>query len=237
MEISCASNCWRNRYNVNARIRSLAPRPKGKKKSAPSELQLLAAYKRALIRHEVSSDLFATLDLDNEFYWLFRLDRLTAAAYATFEEINTRFFAGKYPRPLIVFCTRATGGYYHKGRHESGISLSMTIECGESEFMETLLHEIAHIVYMSHSPKFYELLSKIGGSGRKAPMTLLLAAKRATYQERNYPVVVCCPNCKREHRYKTRRAMKYACRSCCNKFAGGRFDARFRFVAVPRQLE
>jgi predicted SprT family Zn-dependent metalloprotease len=195
-------------------------------------MQLLAAYKRGLLRHEVNPELFSSLDLDNHFFWLFRLTELIAKAHAKFDEINARVFAGKYPRPRIQYCTRATGGYYHKGRHEIGISLAMTVECGESEFMETLLHEIAHIVHLSHSPKFYELLAKIGGSGRKAPMTLLLAAKRATYRERNYPVVVACPNCKREHRYKTRRALKYACRPCCNKFASGKYDARFRFVAT-----
>jgi predicted SprT family Zn-dependent metalloprotease len=215
---------------VNARIRLLAPRRKGKKKSTSTELELLAAYKRALARHEVSPELIVSLDLDNDFFWLFRLSELIAKGYEKFDEINDRYFAAKYARPQILFCTRATGGYYHKGRHEIGISLAMTVECGEAEFMETLLHEIAHIAHMAHSPKFYELLTRIGGSGRKAPMTLLLAAKRVTYRERNYPVVVLCPNCKREHRYKTRRALKYACRPCCNKFAGGKFDARFKFM-------
>lgn len=216
---------------MNVRIRLLAPRRKVKKKSTPAtELQLLATYKRALLRHSANAELIASLDLDNDFYWLFRLSGLIATAYAKFDEINERHLSGTYPRPVIRFCTRASGGYYHKGRHEIGISLAMTVECGEAEFMETLLHEIAHIVHLSHSAKFYELLARIGGSGRKAPMTQLLAAKRTTYLERNYPIIVCCPNCKKVHRYKTRRALKYACRPCCTKFAGGKYDPRFRFM-------
>jgi predicted SprT family Zn-dependent metalloprotease len=215
----------------------IARRKRIRPKAPPSELQLLANYRNSLERHGANEELISKLDLENDFFWLFRLSELIARAYAKFDEINARVFARKYPRPLIRFCSRATGGYYHKGRHEIGISLAMTVECGEAEFMETLLHEIAHIVHMAHSPKFYELLAKIGGSGRKAPMTLLLASKRATYLERNYPVIVACPNCRREHRYKTRRALKYACRPCCNKYAKGKFDARFLFVIASHPPE
>jgi predicted SprT family Zn-dependent metalloprotease len=193
-------------------------------------MELLSLYQRALVRHGVDPDAIARLDLDNSFYWLFRLSELIAKAYVTFDGINAKYFANKFARPHICFCTRATGGYYDRRKHEIGISLAMTIEHGESEFTETLLHEIAHIVHHAHSQAFYDVLSKIGGSGRKAPMTVLLKAKRASYVERNYPIRVRCPNCQREHRYKTRRALKYACKPCCQQYAGGKFDARFQFV-------
>src|ERR1051325_5785345 len=77
-------------------------------------MQLLAAYKRGLLRHEVNPELFSSLDLDNHFFWLFRLTELIAKAHAKFDEINARVFAGKYPRPRIQYCTRATGGYYQR---------------------------------------------------------------------------------------------------------------------------
>lgn len=216
----------------------LAPHRKVKNKSlrqaGTTDLDLLRNYQKALVRHGAQATEIASFDLDNSFYWLFRLSELIARGYERFDRLNLEQFSGKYTRPLIQFCSRSTGGYYHKGRHEIGISLSMTVEHGEKEFFETLLHEIAHIAYHAHSPKFYELLSKLGGSGRKAPMTLLLSAKRATYVERNYPVIVRCPNCLREHRYRTRRALRYACRPCCTKFAGGKFDSRFKFVLEER---
>ncbi len=213
-----------------------APQKQGKKKyhrhtnGTPNERsawELLKNYRRALSRYNIDA---AELDLDNNFYWLFRLEALLAKAHRTFDEINASHFGGQLLRPRIIYCTRSTGGYYNKNRHTIGISLSMMIEHGEPEFFETLLHEIAHIQIASHSPKFYELLRAIGGSGRKAPMTILLRAKRERYLAEHYPVRVRCPNCRKEYRYRTRRALSYACRPCCQKFARGKFDARFRLV-------
>ncbi len=178
----------------------------------------------------------ANLDLENEFYWLFRLTGLIARGYQIFDAVNGKHFDSKLPRPKIVFCNRSSGGYYSRARHTIGISLAMTVELGDEEFFETLLHEIAHIVVHSHSPQFYAILSKIGGTGKKAPLTLLLAAKRKHFREKHYTVVVHCPNCAREHRYRTRRALRYACRTCCVKFAGGKYDERFRFIARAQSV-
>lgn len=234
---------------LNARMPLLAPQKQVKKKShrSPSfsrrgsiahgagggsersELELLHAYRRALEKHGVDPTQF---DLDNDFYWLFRLNELLAKAYRTFDEINRKHFSGLLIRPKIIFCNRATGGYYNKNRHTIGISLAMTVEHGELEFFETLLHEIAHISVLSHSPRFYQVLKRIGGSGKKAPMTVLLRAKRERFLAEHYSVRVRCPNCQKEYRYRTRRALRYACRTCCEKFAGGKFDARFKFQPV-----
>lgn len=155
---------------------------------------------------------------------------LIARAYQKFDEINQRHFFNRFARPKILFCNRSTGGYYNKTRHTIGISLAMTVEHGEVEFFETLLHEIAHIVEHSHSPRFYDVLKKIGGSGRKAPMTILLRAKRERFLAEHYSVRVRCPHCNKEYRYRTRRALRYACRPCCMKYANGKYDARFKFV-------
>lgn len=211
-----------------------APRKQGKKKSVTgrryserSTLELIAAYRRALSRFGIEETEF---DLENEFFWLFRLDRFIALAYRTFDSINREHFQSSLSRPTIIFCNRSSGGYYHKSRHTIGISLAMTVEYGEAEFMETLLHEIAHILVQSHSPAFYNILGRIGGSGRKAPTTLLLRRKRERFLTERYPIRVRCPECKKEYRYRTRRALSYACRPCCERFSGGRFDVRFRFV-------
>jgi predicted SprT family Zn-dependent metalloprotease len=176
-------------------------------------------------------------DLDNDFFWLFRLDGFLAQARRKFDEVNRKFFSDSLVMPKIIFCNRATGGYYNKTRHTIGISLAMTIEHGEPEFFETLLHEIAHIAEQSHNARFYEILRRIGGTGRKAPATTLLRAKRERFLAEHYRVRVRCPNCKTEHRYRTRRALRYACRDCCNKFARGKFDERFRFEALPANQE
>ena len=211
-----------------------APRKQVKKKSPRrdrerSELDLLQSYRCTLSRLSITAPGF---DLDNDFFWLFRLSGLLAQANRTFEEINRKHFQNLLPRPKIIFCNRATGGYYNKTRHTIGISLAMTIEHGDKEFFETLLHEIAHITVQSHSSRFYEVLRSIGGSGRKAPVTHLLKAKRERFLTEHYQVRVRCPECKTEYRYRTRRALRYACRPCCEKFAGGKFDARFKFVLM-----
>jgi predicted SprT family Zn-dependent metalloprotease len=205
---------------------------KNTRRKERSELELLRAYRTKLSELGIEQSQIEKFDLDNDFYWLFRLTDLISLAYRIFDDLNRKFFENQLERPKIIFCARSTGGYYNKGRHTIGISLPMTIEFGEPEFFETLLHEIAHIVVSSHSPKFYKVLHAIGGSGKKAPLTLLLQAKRKLHAEKHYPIVVHCPNCLRQSRYKTRRALRYACRICCNKYAGGKYDERFKLKTV-----
>jgi ribosomal protein L37AE/L43A len=178
---------------------------------------------------------FDALDLGNDFYWMFRLEELVALARARFREVNVTHYSGSLLPPAIEFCRRSTGGFYDRRKHTIGISMAMTVECGEPEFFETLLHEIAHIRIGNHSPKFYAELRRIGGTGRKAPMTLLLAHKRKLHVEKRYPVIVECPGCRRQQRYRTRRALQYACKSCCVRHAGGKFDVRFKFIEVARR--
>ena len=220
----------------NVLSRLYAPRKQGKNKSPfrgrveRSEIELLHNYRKRVVRLGVDAELLAALDLENDFYWLFRLSGLMAVANQKFDQLNAQYFESNLPRPKIIFCNRSTGGYYNRTRHTIGISLAMTVEFGEPEFFETLLHEIAHIIVQSHGPKFYEVLTLLGGTGKKAPLTLLLAAKRKKHLEEHYPVIVHCPMCLRERRYRTKRAMRYACRTCCTKYAGGKYDERFRFV-------
>jgi ribosomal protein L37AE/L43A len=227
---------------LNTLKRLQAPQKQGKKKSpvvparSRSEIELLRSYRERIIALGVHGEQLARLDLENEFYWLFRLSGLLAEAYRMFDKVNERHFASRLIRPKIIFCNRSSGGYYSRARHTIGISIAMTVEFGESEFFETLLHEIAHIVIQSHSVQFYALLTNLGGGGKKAPLTMLLAAKRARYREKHYPVIVVCPNCKHEHRYRTRRALRYACRPCCTKYAGGKYDARFKFITVTSSV-
>lgn len=196
----------------------------------PEELHHLRLYVRALRRHGVSEDFIREKDFENEFYWYFELSRLMTLAYATFDEVNHTYFEGKLPTPLVTFCTRSTGGFYNKRKNHIGISMGMTAEHGEHEFMETLLHEIGHMKHSDHSPRFYALIRSIGATGKKAPMTKLLEHKRTNYVMSNYPVEVCCPSCGVRSRFKTKRALLYACRKCCDRFAGGKFDTRFKFV-------
>jgi predicted SprT family Zn-dependent metalloprotease len=199
---------------------------------SPSEFDLFLSVREAIrAAHPMQ---YESLDLGNDFYWMFRLSELLSQARRRFREVNEQFYADALTEPVIVFCRRTTGGYYNRKKHEIGISLAMTLECGEPEFYETLLHEVAHIRIGNHSAKFYAELRRIGGNGRKAPMTLLLAHKRKAYVETRYPVIVECPGCRKQQRYRTRRALQYACKSCCTRHAGGKFDSRFKFVEVRR---
>lgn len=190
----------------------------------------LRLYAAALKRHGVAPEAIAARDLENEFYWYFHLSGLIEKAYQVFDGINADRFSGELPRPLISFCPRSTGGFYHHRKHHIGISMAMTVEHGEAEFMETLLHEIGHIKYQDHSPQFYALIRSFGATGKKAPVTSLLEKKRKNYVLNNYPVEVSCPSCGIRSRFKTRRGLRYACKRCCDKFSGGKFDVRFKFV-------
>ena len=194
------------------------------------EVALLNWLARQYERYTPGAVLQQGIDLGNTFYWLFELTGYLALADRTFEQVNATHFGGRFVRPRIKFCKRSTGGYYDKRKHEIGISLAMTVELGRTEFLETLLHELAHLVYQSHDRKFYELLSTLGGSGKKAPETLLLRMKREYTLATRYPIVTECPHCKRERRFRDRRGLRYACRSCCDAFAGGKFDPRFKFT-------
>jgi predicted SprT family Zn-dependent metalloprotease len=203
-------------------------------KSTPKDPSLLLfnAYVATLERYGASEDHFKQFDLSNDFYWLFRLNDLLTLADKTFERINRVYFSGTLPKPQIAFCRRSTGGFYDHRKRFIGISIAMTVEFGESEFLETLLHEIAHIRVRAHNGEFYELLHKIGGTGRKAPRTRLLELKQTSNQLKRYPILVCCPNCGLERRYRTRRALHFACRACCAKHNGGAFDTRFLLQEV-----
>ena len=199
------------------------------RKSTPEDRSLLLfkAHVSTLQRYDAPSNHFDQFDLYNDFYWLFRLNDLLTFADQTFERLNQVHFAGTLQKPQIAFCRRSTGGFYDHRKHLIGISLAMTVEFGESEFLETLLHEIAHIRVRAHNGAFYELLRKIGGTGRKAPRTKLLELKQASNQLKRYPILVCCPNCGLQRRYRPRRALHFACRACCTRHSGGAFDARF----------
>jgi len=203
-----------------------------KKRSTPSEIDLFEKYLENLRKHNTPQEFFELHDLENKFFWLFKLSEYLALANRKFTEVNEKYFEGRLERPSILFCKRATGGYYNYLRKEIGISLAMTVEFGEREFQETLLHEIAHIVVRKHNDTFYQVLRSIGGLGHKAPMTVLLSAKRKNYMLKNYPILVGCPSCGMQRRYKTRRALRYACKKCCTRFAGGKFDERFKLQEI-----
>ena len=199
----------------------------------PDELHYLRIYVRALRRHGVSEDYIRERDFENEFYWYFELSRLMQLAQATFDRVNAQHFSGALPQPVISWCTRSTGGFYNKRKNEIGISMGMTLEHGEREFMETLLHEIGHMKHGDHSANFYALIRSIGASGKKAPMTKLLEHKRTNFVVTKYPVEVICPSCGVRSRFKTKRALLYPCRRCCDKLNSGKFDARFKFILAP----
>ena len=191
-----------------------------------AEMRAFAHYRQQLERLGAEK-IMERHDLDNVFHWFFQLTDLIQLGYLTFDRINATHFGSKHERPVIKYSRRATGGYYDHRKREIGISLAMTIEHGQSEFMETLLHELAHMEIRNHSPAFYALLTRIGGSGRKAPRTEVLELTQARNTQKRYPFIVHCPNCGLEGRYRTRRALRYACRACCNQFSGGKFDPRF----------
>lgn len=104
------------------------------------------------------------------------------------------------------------------------------------EVDRTLRHELAHLVVASkargrkvaaHGPEWRGACAALGIPGESRCHTLPLPRKQM-----RRPHVYRCPGCGFELRRV--RALKprarLACRACCQRHAGGRFDRRFEFV-------
>jgi SprT protein len=110
------------------------------------------------------------------------------------------------------------------------------------EVDRTLRHELAHLLaswratatsprrkIAAHGPEWRQACAELGIADESRCHTLPLPRRR---MERRHAYR--CPGCRvvilRARPMPKRRLL--ACRRCCQQHAGGRFDARFRFVQV-----
>lgn len=138
-------------------------------------------------------------------------EALLVRCWEEFRRLNDLHFCGNLPLREIRFSTRKQyGGYY---RHsESLIVLSWLAyqEHGWEETLETLRHEIAHIVHQNHSKAFWELAYQLGCTRRYAtpPKDRDHAYTRYTYE---------CPVCGTKF-YRQRRLRRSSCGRCDRGF-------------------
>ena len=138
---------------------------------------------------------------------------------------------------------RTTAGIYRRkinflGAKAGEIILSKPVleNLPENAFMSTLCHEMIHAwidlvlkVDEAHGPNFHKRMAEINSSQADFQVTV----------RHSFPIskkvpkwVATCPSCEINFRY--RRIVKgAACRRCCNKFFGGKWDAKCLLVYKP----
>lgn len=132
---------------------------------------------------------------------------------------------------------RSTAGY---ARYPSWqIELNPRLLAFDGQVSRTLRHELAHLVayhragrrrIKPHGPEWQRACSDLGIHGEPAhhrlPLPRNRTERRLAYQ---------CPNCTTVVRRVRPFKRPTACLQCCNKHAGGQFDARFKFVKLNPQ--
>jgi len=106
---------------------------------------------------------------------------------------------------------------------------------GIDETLMVLKHELAHWAarwrYGSriapHGPQFRAIALELDP---RITVTCPPFAHKERAQRRTWHMM--CPHCRR--RYSRRRRDKVACRTCCDNYAGGEYDRRFRLRVIPR---
>ena len=128
-----------------------------------------------------------------------------------------------------------TAGLYRRGRHPDGrdlceivLSRPLLEPLPRQATLSTLCHEMIHAwidrvlgVREVHGPRFRERMAAINAAQHDFVVSL-----RHTYPLPLEPArwIARCPRCGRTAPYRRRR-QGLACRPCCERFHGGRWDA------------
>ena len=112
------------------------------------------------------------------------------------------------------------------------------MEFGEEEVMQTLKHEVAHLIAFSragrrrippHGREWREACEELGLANESRCHTLPLPARRLARRHRYQ-----CPACHLEVARVRALRRSTACLACCRAHANGEYDERFRFVKVRK---
>lgn len=141
------------------------------------------------------------------------------------------------PYPRIELSNRMTSS---AGRcyPDTGLIRLATLYHRDHGIDETLLvlkHEVAHWAarwrygrrIAPHGPEFRETAHELD---QRITVTCPPFAHRERAQRQAW--LMTCPRCRRL--YRRRRRDKVACRACCDTYAGGRYDRRFRLSVLSR---
>ncbi|MBL9133918.1 MAG: SprT-like domain-containing protein [Verrucomicrobiaceae bacterium] len=128
---------------------------------------------------------------------------------------------------------RSTAGYAHYPHWR--IELNPRLREFDGQVERTLKHELAHLIAYHrsgrriepHGPEWRMACADLGIPGERARHSLPLPRKEVARK-----LVYVCPACQHTVRKVRKFRRPSACRDCCNKHAGGDFDARFKFRLV-----
>lgn len=165
-----------------------------------------------------------------------------------FHRYNQTFFAKAIPYDRLRLSwsrrmRRAAGSYRHRGDlAKITLSLPLLSPLPTSATHSTLVHEMIHawvdlVLHQreGHGPCFRAKMEDINGQGTDLTISIRhhfpVPHTPASWQAR-------CDNCGAATPYK-RRVKGLACRACCGRFNGGRWDQRFllRFERHPSSVQ
>jgi SprT protein len=131
---------------------------------------------------------------------------------------------------------RSTAGYAHYPQWR--IELNPRLREFEGQIERTLKHELAHLIAYHRSGRRIE---PHGSEWRRACADLGIPDERARHtlplprKEVRRKLLYACPNCQHIARRVKRFRKPVACRKCCDAFAGGVFDARFKYRLISQE--
>jgi SprT protein len=110
------------------------------------------------------------------------------------------------------------------------------LKIGGAHVERTLRHEVAHLAaheraagrkVRMHGPEWQQCCVELGIAGEPAFHDLPLDSRQVFYE---------CPHCKDVVERARRFSRTTACYSCCQRYNGGSFDARFTLRELPARL-
>ena len=141
------------------------------------------------------------------------------------------------PYPRVELSTRmvSSAGRCYPDTGEIRIATLYHRDHGIDETLLVLKHELAHwgarwrygAKVAPHGREFRLVAHELDP---RITITCPPFAQKERAQRRFWQMV--CPRCRRT--YRRARRDKVACRHCCDAYAGGQYDRRFRLVVVPR---
>ena len=172
-----------------------------------------------------------------------------------FHRLNREHFAGTLAvgtTPLMAVRwsngrLRKTAGFYSRGPNvlspqgrEIVLSRPILEPLAQKAIESTLCHEMIHAwtdiilgIEEGHGPNFRARMKAINQSQESFKVSI----------RHNFPVpksklkwLAICPNCGLESSYH-KRVKKIACRSCCERYQGGKWDPRFVLTFFPNEEE
>lgn len=130
---------------------------------------------------------------------------------------------------------RSTAGLASCQRWEVTLNPELK-KISEEEVDKTLRHELAHLLARSRSGR--KRIAPHGPEWRQACIDLGIPNESRTHQlpfvrhQQQRKFFYRCPSCKETLSRVRKPRRKIACLACCRKYAGGKYEERFRFEMV-----